>query len=161
MKDIKEKIKYNQDGLEAKIEANNEKFEVLQENMWTSQEGMKTRIGPIVSWMGAWLEGTKDCRRATEASLEKKEPTPEEMANVAAHSEVPNEKAEGGNCRCTGGPIWGPASGRMVPPTTEETEPGKKLVASRRRILQGVKTTVIKDRRLRRDDGRARNATMA
>jgi hypothetical protein len=27
---------------EAKIQANNEMFEVLQENMWTSQEEMKT-----------------------------------------------------------------------------------------------------------------------
>jgi hypothetical protein len=32
--------------------------------------------------------------KTTEACLERKGPTPEEMANVAAHPEVPNEEAE-------------------------------------------------------------------
>jgi hypothetical protein len=48
-------MKTNQEGQEGKIEANNEKFEVLQENMWTSQE-MKSRIGALISWMDSHRE---------------------------------------------------------------------------------------------------------
>jgi hypothetical protein len=35
----------------------------------------------------------KACLQKIEASLESKEPTPKEMANVMAHLEVPNEQA--------------------------------------------------------------------
>jgi hypothetical protein len=42
------------------------------------QEEMET-------WMDAWLEGIMDGRGEMEACLERKKPTPEEMANAAAH----------------------------------------------------------------------------
>jgi hypothetical protein len=96
---------------EAKIQANNEMFEVLQENMWTSQEEMKTWKDALVSWMDARIEGMKDCREVTEGCLRKMEArieTSQEWGEarsktegesrrireaIAAHQEVPNEEA--------------------------------------------------------------------
>jgi hypothetical protein len=44
--------------------------------------------------MMACQEAVEACLEKTEAYLERKEPTPVEVANVAIHSEVPNEEAE-------------------------------------------------------------------
>jgi hypothetical protein len=44
--------------------------------------------------MNAWRKETTACREMTEASLERKEPTPVEMANVVAHHEESNEMTE-------------------------------------------------------------------
>jgi hypothetical protein len=54
MKTKQERIEGNQGRLEAKIEANSKKFEVLWENMWTRQEEIKTKIGALVSWIDAY-----------------------------------------------------------------------------------------------------------
>jgi hypothetical protein len=37
--------------MKAKTEANNDKSEVLWENMWTSQVEMKTWTDALISWM--------------------------------------------------------------------------------------------------------------
>lgn len=44
MAEIKTAMKTNQERLGAKIETNNNKYEVLRDNMWTSQVEMKTRV---------------------------------------------------------------------------------------------------------------------
>jgi hypothetical protein len=44
--------------------------------------------------MKAWQKETSACQEATEAYLERKEPTPVEMANVPTHAEVPNEEVK-------------------------------------------------------------------
>jgi hypothetical protein len=49
-----------------------------------------TEIRATQEEMKAWIEGIKDGRGATEACLERKTPTPEEMANAAAHPEASN-----------------------------------------------------------------------
>jgi hypothetical protein len=51
-------MKTKQGSLESKTEANNTKLGVLQENVWTSEEDMKT----FVSRTHAWPDGLKDCR---------------------------------------------------------------------------------------------------
>jgi hypothetical protein len=43
------KMETNQEGMEAKIEVNSEKFDVLRENMCSSQEEKETQIGALVS----------------------------------------------------------------------------------------------------------------
>jgi hypothetical protein len=45
------KMETKQQGLEAKVEASNEKLEAVQENMWTSEKEMKPRIGALVPRM--------------------------------------------------------------------------------------------------------------
>jgi hypothetical protein len=42
MAKMEAEMKTNQERLDAKVWANNEKVEVLRENTWTSQEEMKT-----------------------------------------------------------------------------------------------------------------------
>lgn len=44
MAEMKNAMKTNQERLGAKIETNNNKYEVLRENIWSSQAGMKTQI---------------------------------------------------------------------------------------------------------------------
>jgi hypothetical protein len=44
--------------------------------------------------MMACQEVIEACLEKTEAYLERKEPTPVEVANVAVHLKVPNEEAE-------------------------------------------------------------------
>jgi hypothetical protein len=59
-----------------------------------------------------------------EACLEKVEENLGEQKSIAEDQQVPNEEAvvdTGG----TRGWIWGPASSRSVPPTAEETDPGR------------------------------------
>jgi hypothetical protein len=73
-KETKTEMKTKQERLRAKMGANNEKFEVLEENMWTRQEGMKTQIDALVSRMDAWHEEMA-CREAMEAYVEKTEAT--------------------------------------------------------------------------------------
>jgi hypothetical protein len=44
-----------QEGMKATIEANNNKSEILRENMWTSQVEMKTWIDALISQMDIQL----------------------------------------------------------------------------------------------------------
>jgi hypothetical protein len=88
-----EERKANQDRLEGKIKASDEKFEVLQEEM-------KTQIGCLASKMDTHHERTMGSQeelmammKATEACLEKAEANPEEKEAIAEQQEVPNEEA--------------------------------------------------------------------
>jgi hypothetical protein len=59
-----------------------------------------------------------------EAYLERKEPTPVEMVNVAEHPDVPNEGAKVETVGALEDLYGEPESSRMAPPTAEETDPG-------------------------------------
>jgi hypothetical protein len=58
--------------------------EELIVTMYACQERMEAK-------MNAWREGTKSCLQNMEGCLERKEPTPVEMAKVPAHLEDFNE----------------------------------------------------------------------
>jgi hypothetical protein len=53
------KMETNKERMEGEVEANSENFEVLRENMWTSQDGRKTRIDALISRVDAWLDVAK------------------------------------------------------------------------------------------------------
>lgn len=70
----------NQGRMEANVDANQEK---IIAKMDAYQERMQAK-------MDGWLEDMKAWRKKTTACLERKDPTPVDMANVAAHHEDTN-----------------------------------------------------------------------
>jgi hypothetical protein len=61
-------------------------MEQILEGLLAIQE----KIDVLIARLDARLEGTKDCQRVTEACLERKKPTPEDMANIVARPEDSN-----------------------------------------------------------------------
>jgi hypothetical protein len=64
-----------------------------QEKTDADLKEMKTGHKEMMAQMRAWRKEMKICLQKTEVCLESKEPTPEDMTNAAAHSEVPNRRA--------------------------------------------------------------------
>jgi hypothetical protein len=69
----------------------------VNQNKWDDgQEEMKAHIGSLSPRMDGhhdeMMAIMKACIGATEACLEKREPTPEEIEVVAEHQEIPNEQ---------------------------------------------------------------------
>jgi hypothetical protein len=108
LKEIKEDIKTNQAKMEARIEANNWKFEVLRDTLvsWmdahhaktdVNHEEMMAKLDAHHEWMrasvNAWRKETTACQEVTEAYPEKMEANPEDMESVAECWVVPKEHA--------------------------------------------------------------------
>jgi bifunctional pyridoxal-dependent enzyme with beta-cystathionase and maltose regulon repressor activities len=109
LKEIKEDIKTNQAKMVARIEANNEKFEILQGTLfsWLDVRHAKTEANPeemmvkldahherMTVSVNAWRKETVFCQEATEACPEKIQENPEEMQSEVVHEEVPKEEAQ-------------------------------------------------------------------
>jgi hypothetical protein len=122
-------IRTNEERMETKIEASNEKFEVLrgtlvsrmdahqtrtkttQEDIQAKtdahQEGMEAKMDAWLGEMRAWRKETTACQAVTEACIGKLEVSQEKSETVEERQEVPKEEAALGS-------IWGPKSSRAA-----------------------------------------------
>jgi hypothetical protein len=105
------KMDANQQKMEARLEANNKKFEVLQSTLSTlvswmdihqarreavqeeiiaKMDAHQERLGAS---MNAWRKEMMASQEVTEACLESKEPTSVQIVSIEVHEEVPKEEA--------------------------------------------------------------------
>jgi hypothetical protein len=109
------------DANQANIETNREELMAI---MYASQEKIEAMME---AYLGKKEARIKACQGQVtteiKTGLGEMEANQKKIEAIVEHQEVPNEEAAAVETECTGGPIWGPATGHWIPKPTEKADP--------------------------------------